>query len=86
MIPIIAMGSASQRGNQSPDGEDMESGRTDSLAAKLATMDREGLICILRTMRCTFPLDFTEEFLQTVGVERLRHIVLAAAVREQKAA
>jgi hypothetical protein len=48
-------------------------------------MDREELILVLRGMHCTFPMDFTEEYLQTVSVERLRHIVLAAGAHQEAA-
>jgi hypothetical protein len=48
-------------------------------------MDREELILLLQGMRCTFPLDFTEEYLQSVSVERLRHIVLAVSVHQERA-
>jgi hypothetical protein len=33
-------------------------------------------------MRCPFNLDFTDEFLDSVSVERLRHIVLGACLHE----
>lgn len=47
-------------------------------------MDREELILLLRGMHCTFPMDFSEEYLQTLSVERLRHIVLAAWVHQEQ--
>jgi len=43
-------------------------------------MDRDQLIGMLRKMECTFRLDFTEEFLHSVNLERLRHIVLSAGL------
>jgi len=56
----------------------MADSRLEQLAASLALQDRPTLIKILRSVRCSFPMDFTDEFLQTVSLERLRHIVLAA--------
>lgn len=47
-------------------------------------MDREELILLLKGMHCTFPMDFTEEYLQSVSVERLRHIVLGASIHQEK--
>jgi hypothetical protein len=58
----------------------------DNLVTKLATMERGDLIYLLKHMTCTFPMDFTEEFLDTIGTDRLRHIVLAAKMHELKAA
>ena len=52
----------------------------DELAKSVAGMDREALISMLGRMRCTFPLDFTQEFLRTVSLEKLRHIVLSAGL------
>ncbi|MBN1942983.1 MAG: hypothetical protein JW849_06780 [Phycisphaerae bacterium] len=59
-------------------------GPFERLITRLACMDRQDLILLLRSMHCTFPMDFTEEFLQTISVERLRHIVLAASVHQDK--
>ena len=54
----------------------------DQMASRLARMDRDGLVRTLRQMRCNFNLDFTEEFLASISVERLRHITLAAALHD----
>jgi len=45
-------------------------------------MGRSGLVGVLGRMQCGFPMDFTDEYLATVSLERLRHIVLAAALHE----
>lgn len=55
-------------------------GSYENVITRLASMGRVELIGLLREMRCTFPMDFTEEYLQDVSVERLRHIVLAACM------
>jgi hypothetical protein len=47
-------------------------------------MDRQELIALLRRLRCPFDLDFTDEFLQQAGVERLRHIVLGAILHADR--
>ncbi len=56
----------------------------DQLACELAQMDRETLIETLREMKCTFDLDFTNEFLDSVSIERLRHIALGASLHLHK--
>jgi hypothetical protein len=55
-----------------------------ALATRLAAMSRAELVRILRGMHCTFQLDFTDEFLRTVSLERLRHIILAASLHERR--
>lgn len=65
----------------------MEPGLTnmDMLVASITAMDRGQLITTLREMQCVFPLDFTDEFLGTISLERLRHITLAASLHKLKA-
>ena len=50
------------------------------LCGKIADMDRPELIKVLRSLHCGFGLDFTDDFLQSVSIERLRHIVLGAVL------
>ncbi|NLW86757.1 MAG: hypothetical protein GXY38_07775 [Planctomycetes bacterium] len=52
----------------------------ESLVQRIAGMKRPGLIKELRSLDCNFPIDFSDEFLQTVSIERLRHIILAASL------
>jgi len=53
------------------------------LATRLAAMNRAALVRVLRGMDCGFELDFTDEFVQTVSLERLRHIIMAARLHER---
>ncbi len=50
------------------------------LVARIGSLDRCGLIQELRRMRCSFEIDFSDDFLNSVSLERLRHIVLAAGL------
>ena len=52
----------------------------EDLAREVAEMDREGLIGMLDRMECTFRMDFTKDFLRSVSLEKLRHIVLSASL------
>ncbi len=52
----------------------------DQMASELAQMDRKSLIETLQGMKCTFELDFSDEFLNSVSIERLRHIALGASL------
>jgi hypothetical protein len=61
----------------------MVCGQLYQLIEKINDMDRPGLMQMLRGMRCDFKIDFTQEFLESVSVERLRHIVLAASLHDR---
>ena len=45
---------------------------------RVREMSRGELIGFLRSVECTFPLDFTEEFLCDTSTPQIRHIALAA--------
>jgi hypothetical protein len=43
-------------------------------------MDRSQLVQTLRDLKCPFEVDFSDEFLQSISIERLRHILMAATL------
>lgn len=47
-------------------------------------MARDELIAVLRELPCPFPLDFTDEYLQHLPIERLKHLVAAVALHCRK--
>jgi len=49
-------------------------------ATSISTLGREDLKKRIRSFRGRFKLDFSEEYLDKVGVDRLRHILLAALI------
>lgn len=51
----------------------------EKLPDRIARMGRPGLIKLLGRLECSFTLDFTPEFLDSITLQRLRHIVAAAA-------
>jgi hypothetical protein len=50
----------------------------ESHVRRIAVMDRQGLVEFIQGLRCNFKLDFTDEFLNDVSLERLRHIATGA--------
>ena len=48
------------------------------IATKLASMSRSQLKGSLRSLKARFRMDFTDEFLDSLGKDKLRHILLAA--------
>ena len=55
-------------------------GQMEELALKLSGMDRTGLISALHALNCDFPIDFTEKYLNSISLERLKHVVLAVSL------
>ena len=49
-------------------------------ANSIQQLERDELVGMLRNLRCGFELDFTDDYLTCLSTERLRHIVLAAAM------
>lgn len=58
--------------------------QVDELVCKVATMDRADLLHQFRTYPARFPVDFTEDFLGSAPLERLRHIFLALCLQTQR--
>ena len=61
----------------------LESNQVEELICVVSAMDREALADQFRAYRATFPVDFTDEFLQNAPVERLRHIFVALCLQCQ---
>ena len=55
----------------------------EKLATNLAGMSRSQLKRKLLSIKTRFPLDFTEEFLNSLSSDRLRHILLAAQLNSR---
>jgi hypothetical protein len=49
-------------------------------ATSIASLDRDELKRRIRNFKGRFKLDFTDNYLNTLGVDRLRHILLAALI------
>jgi hypothetical protein len=49
-------------------------------ATSIGTLERDELKKQIKNFKARFKLDFTEDYLNSVSVDRLRHILLAAMV------
>ena len=58
----------------------MDSERQQRFVERLSQLDRPELMAVLRSMQCEFPIDFTDECLASMSVERLRHVAAAACL------
>ena len=56
----------------------------EKLVTDLAEMGREGLVERLRGLECGFPMDFSDAFLGSLSLNRLRHVVLAACLQQHR--
>jgi len=50
------------------------------MATSIATLDREEVKNRLKNFKGRFRLDFTDDYLDKLSVDRLRHILLAALI------
>jgi hypothetical protein len=55
----------------------------EDLICLVASLDRPSLIRQIQVYRASFPLDFSDEFLNTVPLDRLRHIFVALCLQQQ---
>ena len=62
----------------------LQSHQVEELISLVCAMDRAALVRQIREYRASFPLDFTPEFLDTVSLDRLRHIFLAVCLQCQQ--
>ncbi|MDP6544353.1 MAG: hypothetical protein QGH60_10200 [Phycisphaerae bacterium] len=53
------------------------------IVSTIASMRRPQLIALLRRMQCGFDIDFSDDYINSMNVERLRHIALAASMHDK---
>jgi len=53
------------------------------IVSTLAPMKRPQLVSLLRGMRCGFDIDFSDDYINSMNLDRLRHIALAASMHDK---
>jgi hypothetical protein len=53
------------------------------IVSTIALMRRPQLVTLLRRMRCGFEIDFSDDYVNSMSLERLRHIALAASLHDE---
>ena len=53
------------------------------IVSTIASMGRPQLIALLRRMRCGFNIDFSDKYIGSMNIDRLRHIALAASMHDK---
>ena len=61
----------------------LEASQVEELICVVSAMDRPVLVSQFRAYRASFPVDFTDDFLEHTPVERLRHIFVALCLQCQ---
>lgn len=62
----------------------MTAQQAERLASRIVEMDRPVLVTTLRNLDCGFDMDFSDKALAEMDLDRLQHIVLAAALRARE--
>lgn len=62
----------------------LASAQVEELICLVAALDRPAIVSQLQAYRASFPIDFTEDFLSTVCLDRLRHIFVALCLQQQR--
>ena len=53
------------------------------IVSTIASMKRPQLVSLLREMRCGFDIDFSDDYINSMNLDRLRHIALAASMHDK---
>ncbi len=53
------------------------------IVSTIALMKRSQLVTLLRRMHSGFDIDFSDNYINSMNVERLRHIALAASMHDK---
>jgi len=61
----------------------LQAHQLEELICLVAVLDRPTLIRHIRNYRASFPVDFTDDFLETSSIERVRHIFVALCMHCQ---
>jgi hypothetical protein len=61
----------------------LASDQVDELICQVAGMERHQLVDQFMAYQATFPLDFSDEFLSDVALDKLRHIFVALCLQQQ---
>jgi hypothetical protein len=62
----------------------LQPSQLEDLVCLISSLDRGALMEQFHTYPARFPIDFTDQFLGTQSLERLRHIFLAMCITNQK--
>jgi hypothetical protein len=53
------------------------------IVSTIASMGRPQLVSLLRRMRCGFEIDFSDTYINSMNLDRLRHVALAVSMHDK---
>ena len=62
----------------------LQTEQVEELISVVAGLDRQTIIEQFRSFQGSFPVDFTSEFLDREPIERLRHLLAALCLQQQR--
>jgi hypothetical protein len=62
----------------------LRSHQVEELMGVVSALDRKALIQQFESYPAKFPVDFTQDFLRSASVDRLRHIFVAMCLQNQR--
>jgi hypothetical protein len=62
----------------------MQPAQLEDLMCLISSLDRPALLNQFHTYPARFPIDFTDQYLNTLTTERLQHIFLAMCIQNQQ--
>ena len=62
----------------------LQSHQIDDLITLVSALDRDALLGQFHSYRASFPVDFTDDFLNELPLERMRHIFVAMCLHTQR--
>ena len=58
----------------------------EKIVIEISRMERAELVRFLRGLDCDFDIDFTDEYLDSMSLDRLRHTAVAASIHSHTTA
>ena len=62
----------------------MQPSQIDDLVCLITSLDRSALLDQFQSYPARFPVDFTDDFLQSTSLDRLRHIFFALCIQNDR--
>ena len=62
----------------------LQSHQIDDLITMVSALDRDALLDQFHAYRASFPVDFTDDFLNDLPLDRMRHIFVAMCLQTQR--
>jgi hypothetical protein len=62
----------------------LQSHQIEELVAVVSSLDHSTLLDYFETYRANFPVDFTQDYLSRLSLDRLRHIFVAMCLQSQR--